>query len=168
MLIIFLCMCYDNYFYCSLCIWTAMPESRGENCSSSGKSIVEYPICYCGIKACQRIAHTDENEGRRFFGCQNYMSGKSCGYFCWYDPEIPSYCQKTIKRLQHSIDKLKLEVEKIQASMDIQSLNHRLQIESEKRKRQMEKATYVTLISLSWFFFVGLLISSCGWFKGKC
>ncbi|XP_042960347.1 uncharacterized protein LOC122295405 [Carya illinoinensis] len=146
-----------------------MSESHSGNSDlSKGKSIIEYPICYCGMKACQRTAHTEENDGRRFFGCQNYMFGKSCGYFCWDDPEIPAYCQKTIKQLQHNVDKLKVEVEKIQASRDIQSLNHRLEIEAERRKRQLEKATYVLTISLSWLFFLGILISNCGWSKGKC
>ncbi|KAG6692382.1 hypothetical protein I3842_10G112000 [Carya illinoinensis] len=44
---------------------------------------------------------------------KSHMVGKSCRYFCWYDPEIPSYCQKTIKRLLHSIDRLKAGVDKI-------------------------------------------------------
>ncbi|KAG2716601.1 hypothetical protein I3760_03G134400 [Carya illinoinensis] len=96
------------------------------------------------------------------------MFGKSCGYFCWHDPEIPSHCQKTIKRLHHSIDKLKVKVENIQASMDIQTLICRLEIDVERCTRQLEKAAYVLTILLSWFFFYELLISSCRWFKGKC
>ncbi|KAF5477966.1 hypothetical protein F2P56_004569 [Juglans regia] len=109
----------------------------------------EYPICFCGIKACRRTAHTEDNDGRQFFTCQNFQAGHSCGYFCWYDPEIPPYGKKKINRLKN-------EIEKIQLAMDVQTTRRRLEIEIERRKRNVERVIVILVISMSWILCLAL------------
>lgn len=81
------------------------------------------------------------------------QAGHSCGFFCWDNPEISKYDQNTINRL-------KTEVQNIQASMDIQVTRHRLEIEAEKSKRKMEKNTFIIAISLPWLFFLEILFGN--------
>ncbi|KAG2693897.1 hypothetical protein I3843_08G111900 [Carya illinoinensis] len=95
------------------------------------------------------------------------MVGHPCKCCCWYDLEIPKYGEKTIKQLLQSLDRLNIEIEKIQSVMDIQTPRHQLEIEAKRRKRKLEKTIYVLTISMSWLIFLGLLISTC-WFKEKC
>lgn len=155
-IIVLVCLCYlwglNNVSYKNH-LWLiriAIFESCSDISSSSGNPRVEYPICYCDVKACGKTIHIEDNEGRRFFGSQNYMvkfivflpilhvfgvfiaymycfifqTGNSCGFFCWYDPELPTYGQKTIKRLWQTIDKSKAEIN------DIQTTRHQLDIVS--------------------------------------
>ncbi|KAK8708685.1 hypothetical protein V6N13_059723 [Hibiscus sabdariffa] len=48
-------------------------------------------ICRCGQQADVVTAWTDENPGRRFFGCKNY--GKGLSFFCL----VRCSCQPTFK-----------------------------------------------------------------------
>ncbi|KAL4384940.1 hypothetical protein GQ457_15G016590 [Hibiscus cannabinus] len=49
------------------------------------------PSCFCGRPASLRTAWTDNNAGRRFYGCANHGHGfrrRSCNFFSWYDPPL--------------------------------------------------------------------------------
>ncbi|KAL4333057.1 hypothetical protein GQ457_07G010940 [Hibiscus cannabinus] len=55
------------------------------------------PICRCEKRTVLKTSWSDDNSGRRFFGCSNY--GKkfqnSCRFFQWY--ELPmSYREKSL------------------------------------------------------------------------
>ncbi|XP_060190922.1 uncharacterized protein LOC132620262 [Lycium barbarum] len=45
-------------------------------------------VCRCGFPAVVRISWSDDNPGKRFWGCQNYkVKGRSsCKFFDWYEP----------------------------------------------------------------------------------
>ncbi|KAK4265714.1 hypothetical protein QN277_026731 [Acacia crassicarpa] len=42
-------------------------------------------ICHCGMVAPLCTSSTEQNLGRRFFGCRNYQKGIGCGFFQWLD-----------------------------------------------------------------------------------
>ncbi|KAK8492342.1 hypothetical protein V6N11_066153 [Hibiscus sabdariffa] len=46
------------------------------------------PICHCGHESKIVTSWTDENPGRRFFGCKNYGRGSHCRFFAWYDAPL--------------------------------------------------------------------------------
>ncbi len=41
-----------------------------------------WPYCRCGIPAALKSAWTEQNAGRRFFGCRNY--GVCVSLLCWW------------------------------------------------------------------------------------
>nr|POE50524.1 hypothetical protein CFP56_27985 [Quercus suber] len=47
-------------------------------------------MCYCPSpqKPVLVVSWTDNNLGRRFYGCSNYWIGKKCKFFQWVDDEI--------------------------------------------------------------------------------
>lgn len=61
--------------------------------------------CYCGVRAKVRTSWTDNNPGRRFFGCAKYNSnGCGCGYFGWFDPPMCPRGRQIIPRLLRRIE----------------------------------------------------------------
>ncbi|KAK5775269.1 hypothetical protein PVK06_043142 [Gossypium arboreum] len=42
-------------------------------------------ICYCGILAALWTSWSNDNLGRRFFGCQNYGDRRYFHFFAWFD-----------------------------------------------------------------------------------
>ncbi|KAI8524512.1 hypothetical protein RHMOL_Rhmol13G0154600 [Rhododendron molle] len=57
--------------------------------SSSSTSYHSSPnpsvMCLCGIRAPLRTSSSEDNPGRRFFGCINYKEYNGCTYFDWFD-----------------------------------------------------------------------------------
>ncbi|KAH1120748.1 hypothetical protein J1N35_003908 [Gossypium stocksii] len=50
------------------------------------------PVCYCGNLAKLNMPWSNDNPGRRFFGCTKFGSGfrKPCRFFSWFDlPLMP-------------------------------------------------------------------------------
>ncbi|KAG4215917.1 hypothetical protein ERO13_A01G209050v2 [Gossypium hirsutum] len=48
------------------------------------------PMCYCGNIANLRTSWSNDNPGRRFFGCKKYVIGyqNACHFFTWFDPPV--------------------------------------------------------------------------------
>ncbi|TYJ14188.1 hypothetical protein E1A91_A10G100800v1 [Gossypium mustelinum] len=48
------------------------------------------PVCYCGNLAKLNMYWSNDNPGRRFFGCKKFGSGfrKPCRFFTWFDPPL--------------------------------------------------------------------------------
>ncbi|KAB2061604.1 hypothetical protein ES319_A10G096700v1 [Gossypium barbadense] len=48
------------------------------------------PVCYCGNLAKLNMSWSNDNPGRRFFGCKKFGSGfrKPCRFFTWFDPSL--------------------------------------------------------------------------------
>ncbi|TYG98295.1 hypothetical protein ES288_A10G106000v1 [Gossypium darwinii] len=48
------------------------------------------PVCYCGNLAKLNMSWSNDNPGRRFFGCKKFGSGfrKPCRFFTWFDPPL--------------------------------------------------------------------------------
>ncbi|KAK8628205.1 hypothetical protein V6N13_063915 [Hibiscus sabdariffa] len=51
---------------------------------------IAFPVCGCGFSAQLRTSWSNDNLGRRFFGCKNYGSlvHHGCRYFSWFDPPM--------------------------------------------------------------------------------
>ncbi|TMW92924.1 hypothetical protein EJD97_012399 [Solanum chilense] len=49
-------------------------------------------FCLCGATPILKLPWTNDNLGRRFFGCRHYGSSfqNSCKFFNWYDPKFPT------------------------------------------------------------------------------
>ncbi|KAK9290541.1 hypothetical protein L1049_008711 [Liquidambar formosana] len=47
---------------------------------------------------------TENNLGRRFYGCPNYKANGSCGYFKWLDPPICIRARRIIPGLLKRIE----------------------------------------------------------------
>ncbi|KAK8695592.1 hypothetical protein V6N13_000745 [Hibiscus sabdariffa] len=52
-------------------------------------------ICGCGVPAHLRTSWSNDNPGRRFFGCKNHGSlvYQPCRFFSWFDPPMPPHAK---------------------------------------------------------------------------
>jgi len=82
----------------------------GEYSSSSGTTTPlkrnTRSICHCGSDAPLIIGWTDENLGKRFYGCGRYFQRRKCNFFRWYDPEVLDRQNKIIRALLEKNDEL--------------------------------------------------------------
>lgn len=44
---------------------------------------MEVPKCTCGLEASCNKSRKSSSNGKWFYGCPLYTSGKGCGYFAW-------------------------------------------------------------------------------------
>ncbi|TYH24821.1 hypothetical protein ES288_A03G120100v1 [Gossypium darwinii] len=53
------------------------------------------PVCCCGNPAKINTSWSNDNPGRRFFGCKKFGNGfqKPCWFFTWFDPPLTSHSQ---------------------------------------------------------------------------
>ncbi|KAK4260787.1 hypothetical protein QN277_003858 [Acacia crassicarpa] len=56
-------------------------------------------MCQCGLFARLYTSWTEQNPGRRFFGCRNYRHGRGCGFFKWHDNEMGERAKDVINEL---------------------------------------------------------------------
>ncbi|ONH91110.1 hypothetical protein PRUPE_8G093700 [Prunus persica] len=83
--------------------------------SANRRCEVGHPICHCGNQCHLTTSWTDNNPGRRFWGCADYEVRRGCAFFEWYDPQV---CERSkivisglLKRLRKEENrKLKKEV----------------------------------------------------------
>ncbi|KAK8574483.1 hypothetical protein V6N13_034247 [Hibiscus sabdariffa] len=49
-----------------------------------------FPLCGCGFSAQLRTSWSNDNPGRRFFGCKNHGSlvHHACRYFSWFSAQL--------------------------------------------------------------------------------
>ncbi|TYJ45956.1 hypothetical protein E1A91_A02G090400v1 [Gossypium mustelinum] len=47
-------------------------------------------VCYCENPANLNTSWSNDNSGRRFFGCKKYENGfqNPCYFFTWFDPPL--------------------------------------------------------------------------------
>nr|XP_023907372.1 uncharacterized protein LOC112019078 [Quercus suber]POF17220.1 hypothetical protein CFP56_56103 [Quercus suber] len=69
-------------------------------------------MCYCPSpqKPVLVVSWTDNNPGRRFYGCPNYWIGKKCKFFQWVDDEICEHEKVLIPEMRQRILRLQAEV----------------------------------------------------------
>ncbi|KAK9274526.1 hypothetical protein L1049_021775 [Liquidambar formosana] len=60
--------------------------------------------CYCGDRSKIWTSWTDNNPGRRFYGCPNNKANGSCGYFNWLDPPICLRLKRIVPKLLRRIE----------------------------------------------------------------
>ena len=106
-------------------------ESAGSSHYSSNSS--QQVLCFCGSKAPPKTAQTENNPGRRFYGCQNYKSNmqKQYSFFQWFDPptcsggkEFSIVMLKRLMKMQSRKDELERIVEDLQLkNEELKTLN---------------------------------------------
>ncbi|XP_075665016.1 uncharacterized protein LOC142634605 [Castanea sativa] len=69
-------------------------------------------MCYCPSpqKPVLVVSWTENNLGRRFYGCPNYWVGKKCKFFQWVDDEICERGKVLIPEMRQKILRLQVEV----------------------------------------------------------
>ncbi|KAL4355332.1 hypothetical protein GQ457_06G016900 [Hibiscus cannabinus] len=61
-------------------------------------------VCNCGARSTLTTGRTDENPGRRFWGCENYeKSLRACKIFVWYDPPVQNQSRSVIVGLLRKV-----------------------------------------------------------------
>ncbi|XP_050234612.1 uncharacterized protein At4g04775-like [Mercurialis annua] len=67
--------------------------------------------CSCGELVRRRISWTDDNPGRRFYGCARYSKKqmRKCTNFRWYDVDFPERAKQVIRDFMKEVDKLNSE-----------------------------------------------------------
>ncbi|PWA38834.1 hypothetical protein CTI12_AA576150 [Artemisia annua] len=48
------------------------------------------PYCGCGLPMTVKTAWTKENPGKRFIACPKFEKYKKCGYYEFFDDDLPS------------------------------------------------------------------------------
>ncbi|KAH1228992.1 hypothetical protein GmHk_10G028863 [Glycine max] len=73
-------------------------------------------FCLCNIEAPLVTSWTEENPGRRFYGCGLYkdIGTKGCNFFQWHDPVGNNRQKKIIVGLMKEVDELKLREKDLQ------------------------------------------------------
>ncbi|XP_028802414.1 uncharacterized protein LOC114757506 [Neltuma alba] len=125
----------------------------------------EPPMRYChhGLVAPRWTAWTDNNPGRRFYGCPNYDQDGGCGYFSWHDGDFGERANIVIKELLDDIDRLYDESSKNQRGehgrrlseelnvihSELKKLKHRHElndVEVRKRENKFRRAMLVSVM----------------------
>ncbi|TKY48452.1 hypothetical protein E2542_SST25871 [Spatholobus suberectus] len=69
-------------------------------------------VCKCGALSKLKISWSDDNPGKRFYGCGNYNGSIGrCDYFIWYNPLTNDFHANLFNKLKKEIKNLKLELE---------------------------------------------------------
>nr|POE57893.1 hypothetical protein CFP56_52944 [Quercus suber] len=65
-------------------------------------------ICYClsPQKPMLVVSWTNNNSGKRFYGCPNYWIGKKCKFFQWVDDKICECGKVLIPEMSHLLESL--------------------------------------------------------------
>ncbi|KHN34695.1 hypothetical protein glysoja_011248, partial [Glycine soja] len=66
-------------------------------------------MCLCNVDAPLVTSWTEDNPGRRFYGCGLYkiIGRKWCNYYEWHDPLANSCEERIIVTLMKNVDELK-------------------------------------------------------------
>ncbi|KAH1129193.1 hypothetical protein J1N35_000571 [Gossypium stocksii] len=66
------------------------------------------PICYCGNPAKLNMSWSNDNPGRRFFGCKKFGNGfqKPCRFFSWFDPPLTPHARVVLLGLMKKVKTL--------------------------------------------------------------
>ncbi|KAL5190474.1 hypothetical protein HKD37_04G009908 [Glycine soja] len=88
-------------------------ERSSSSYTSKARSRV---FCLCNIEAPLVTSWTEENPGRRFYGCGLYKDTgrKRCNFFQWHDPIGNNRQKKIIVGLMKEVDELKLREKGLQ------------------------------------------------------
>ncbi|KAL7590652.1 hypothetical protein Lser_V15G40320 [Lactuca serriola] len=108
-------------------------------------------MCFCRKWAIVRTSWTDNNLGRRFWGCPDPNS--SCGFIGWYDEPMCARSKVIIPGLLRTINKLRKAMDDIKE----QASKHEKAMEKIKEQAIMLKYYLV----YSWIFLLLCCCSCC-------
>ncbi|KAL6494493.1 hypothetical protein OROGR_031293 [Orobanche gracilis] len=111
---------------------------RNQNSSSSScasqRTNKRLIYCDCGVRSPILTSWTDDNPGRKFFGCGFYevYGKKCCGFFQWYDDEdFLAAKDKVIARL------VKKNEEMNENNEDVKEKNQQMRNKIEDMKKEL-------------------------------
>ncbi|XP_057769876.1 uncharacterized protein LOC130989795 [Salvia miltiorrhiza] len=122
----------------------------------------ENPVfCICEVegkklKASIMTSWTEDNPGRRFYGCRNWKA-RHCGFFDWIDAPITERAKEVINDLKSEnlkLMKVKHEsskTETMDVELEIERLWGAMQTMKEDSKKMMKKTSLVSFLFVaSW------------------
>ncbi|KAK9912072.1 hypothetical protein M0R45_035947 [Rubus argutus] len=136
--------------------------------------------CYCGKVSTVHCSWTDENAGRRFYGCYKGRGPGHCNFFIWLDPKM---CPRSLQiipgliRNKNKIEReLKLTQEKqrrlwaivVVSSILLNRANKALKLNQANKKelevemkalRATEKKLWAVIILMFSFFVYAIMIA---------
>ncbi|KAH0686885.1 hypothetical protein KY284_017438 [Solanum tuberosum] len=77
--------------------------------SSISSSSTANVLCQCGVIVEMKTSWTQSNPGRRFPCCKTSKARGGCGYFRWYDDEMPAQARRVIWGLLKRVKTYELE-----------------------------------------------------------
>ncbi|XP_057793164.1 uncharacterized protein LOC131009773 [Salvia miltiorrhiza] len=110
------------------------------------------------IRASIMTSWTDENPGRRFYGCRNWKK-KNCGFFDWIDEPINGRAKQVINELKNDNVKLiKVKESSMSAAIDVEAeiakLGALMEVLKKDSKKMRKKIRFLTtLLFSSWLLF---------------
>ncbi|KAI5347821.1 hypothetical protein L3X38_000708 [Prunus dulcis] len=81
--------------------------------SANRRCEVGQPIFQCGNQCRLTTSWTNNNPGRRFWGCADYGVRRGCAFFEWYDPQV---CERSKIVICGLLKRLRKEEEENQKS----------------------------------------------------
>ncbi|XP_057445006.1 uncharacterized protein LOC130737270 [Lotus japonicus] len=82
--------------------------SQSSTSTYSDATVRRTLYCDCGVLSPLRTSWTEENLGRRFYGCGQYQGRvRRCGFFKWHDPPVNTRKNLMISGLLSQIEVLK-------------------------------------------------------------
>ncbi|XP_028214954.1 uncharacterized protein LOC114397009 [Glycine soja] len=100
-----------------------------ERSSSSYTSEAQsHLLCLCNVEAPLVTLWTEDNPGRRFYGCGLYkVTGrKGCNYFEWHDPIANIRQKKIIVALMKKVNELKLREKDLQSKINDMKMKEKI------------------------------------------
>ncbi|XP_057766234.1 uncharacterized protein LOC130986744 [Salvia miltiorrhiza] len=144
-------------------LWSSSP--RG---SRQMENEYDVKYCNCGfgskrLKATRMTSWTEENPGRRFYGCRNWKT-KNCGFFDWYDEPMSERAMEVINHLKKENMKLVKMNENSTPPTDFEAEIGDLWTEiqackEESRVDRRKNRFLVIVLIISWFVMMKLLIA---------
>ncbi|XP_057803108.1 uncharacterized protein LOC131018399 [Salvia miltiorrhiza] len=93
---------------------------------------------------------TDENPGRRFYGCRNWKT-KNCGLFDWIDEPMTERAKDIINELKIMKNKESSSSEPMDVEMEFAKIWNVIQMLKEDSIKNMKKTRLVTaMLIVSW------------------
>ncbi|XP_057801455.1 uncharacterized protein LOC131016752 [Salvia miltiorrhiza] len=118
-----------------------------------------YVYCRCEfegrrLQAPRITSWTDDNPGRRFYGCRNWRM-KNCGFFVWYDEPMCERAREVINYLKNENMKLLRIYQRSASPLDVENEIDNLWnvmegLKEESRKVRRKNTIVVMVLIVSW------------------
>ncbi|KAL5159594.1 hypothetical protein HKD37_15G043888 [Glycine soja] len=111
------CHCVAAYWLTFKVLLSSVNDAMERSSSSYTSKARSRVLCLCNIEAPLVTSWTEDNPGRRFYGCGLYKvtSRKWCNYFEWHDPVANSRQKKIMVALMKKVDELELREKDLQS-----------------------------------------------------
>ncbi|PWA92197.1 hypothetical protein CTI12_AA082140 [Artemisia annua] len=108
------------------------------------------PYCGCGLAMTVKTAWTRENPGKRFISCPKY-SGPKCGYYEFFDEDLPSDYYRDLLWEEHQKGKRGVQRNEMQEQIHVLTMEKNLladELTCTKAKLQLYDKLFLILIGI--------------------